>query len=78
MTFTIPEDVARQFLKRVPARERSRYVVEAIRTKLREREQQLIQACDIADADADVLMLEEEFGNLPDEVTEPWTDAPAR
>ncbi len=78
MTFTIPDDLAGQFLKRVQARERSRYVAEAIRTKLREREQQLIHACDIANADADVLVLEQDFGRLSDDIVEPWTDAPAR
>jgi hypothetical protein len=65
MTFTIPEDLAGQFLKRVPARDRSRYVAEAIRSKLHEREQQLIHACDIANADPDVLALEQEFGSFP-------------
>ena len=78
MTFTIPEDLAGHLLKRVPARDRSRYVAEAIRTKMREREQQLIEACEIANAAPDVLALEQEFGQLPDDITEPWTDAPAR
>jgi hypothetical protein len=78
MTFTIPDDLAGQFLKRVPARDRSHYVAEAIRTKLSEREQQFIHACEIANADPDVLALEQDFGLLLDNITEPWTDAPAR
>lgn len=78
MTFTIPEDLARQLVKRVASRDRSRFVAEAIRTQLREREQQLIEACEIANADSDVLALEQEFGNLPDAITGPWTDAPLR
>lgn len=78
MTFTIPEDLAGEFLKRVPARNRSRYVAEAIRAKMREREQQLIQVCEIANAAPDVLALAQEFAGLPDDIAEPWTDAPVR
>ena len=73
----IPDDLA-GLLKRVPARERSRYVAEAIGAKLREREQQLIRACEIANADPDILALEQDFGGLLDDITEPWTDAPSR
>jgi len=78
LTFTLPEDLARQFLKRVPARDRSRFVTEAIEGRFRERDEQLIRACEIANADPDVLALEQDFSSLPDEMTEPWTDAPAR
>lgn len=68
MTFTIPDDLAGQLLKRVPARDRSRYVAEAIEAKLREREQQLIRACEIANADPHVLTLEQDFGALSDDI----------
>jgi len=78
MTFTIPEDLATQLLKRVPARGRSRYVTEAIATRLRCRDEQLIRACEIANRDPDVLAVEQEWEMLPDEIAEPWTDAPAR
>jgi hypothetical protein len=78
MTFTLPEDLAAQLLNQVPARDRSRYVTGAIAAKLRQREQRLIHACDVANADADVLVIERDWEALPDEITEPWTDAPAR
>ena len=81
MTFTVPEDLARQFLKLVPARDRSRYVSEAIATRLREREARLIGACDIANRDLDVLAIERDwdtFADASDRVQEPWNDAPAR
>lgn len=78
MTFTLPEDLARQFVRRVSARDRSRYVTEAIAAKLRERDEQLIRACEIANRDPDVLAVEREWDALPDDFAEPWTDAPAR
>ena len=81
MTFTLPEDLAGQLLRRIPARERSRYVAEAIDAKLRERERRLIRACEIANGEPDVLAIEREWGALSDEidgVAEPWKDAPAR
>ena len=71
MTFTLPDDLAGQFLKHVRARERSRYVSEAIAAKLRAREQQLIRACEIANRDPDVLAIEREWDELRDEIAEP-------
>ena len=78
MTFTIPETLAGQLLKRVPARDRSRYVTEAIAAKLQQREEQLIRACEIANSDADLLAIERDWEALPDKIVEPRTDAPAR
>ena len=78
MTFTLPDDLAGKFLRAVPGRDRSRYVAEAIATKLREREERLIRACEVANGDAEVRAIEEEWDALPDPVAEPWTDAPPR
>lgn len=78
VTFSIPEDLALRFLRRVPARERSRYVAEALSEKLSERERQLIRSCDLANADPEVLAIEQEFDALPEEIAEPWTDASSR
>jgi hypothetical protein len=83
MTFTLPTNLAASFAKRVPARDRSRYVAEAIAEKLAERERRLIQACEIANNDAGVREIEQEFDNLTDAMPEPWErtgreDAPAR
>ena len=78
MTFTLPEALAGQLLKRVTARDRSRYVSEAIAAKLRQREEQLIRACEVANSDPEVLAIEQEWDGLHDEFLERWTDAPAR
>jgi hypothetical protein len=78
MTFTLPEDVASQLLRRVPARDRSRYVTQAIVARLLEREQRLIQACETANNDREVQSIEGEWEALRDEIAEPWSDAPAR
>jgi hypothetical protein len=73
MTFTIPEPLAQQFTKAVPARYRSKYLAEALAGKMAERERQFIQACEAANQDCDVLAIEQEFAALPDETREPWT-----
>jgi hypothetical protein len=81
MTFTIPDDVVAQFLRRVPARDRSRYVAEAIAARLREREERLIRACEVANENADVLAIEKEWDAMADKtdpIEEPWNVAPAR
>jgi hypothetical protein len=83
MTFTLPEPLAVQLTRTVPARHRSRYLAEALASKLAEREQQFIRACDIANQDPDVLQIEQEFAELSDETSdvmrEPWSNyAPPR
>ena len=78
MTFTLPGELALSFTRKVPARERSRYVAEAIADKLAERERRLIQACEIANQDPELRQIEQEFDALPDGIPEPWEDAPAR
>jgi hypothetical protein len=78
MTFTLPAELAGNFTKRVPARERSRYVADAIAEKLHEREKRLIQACEIANQDPEVREIELEFDALGDTMPEPWEDAPSR
>jgi hypothetical protein len=81
MTFTIPEDLASQFLHHVAARDRSRYVTEAIAAKLREREERMIRACEVANRDAGVLAIEREWETMADKadgIEEPWNLAPTR
>ncbi len=75
MTFTLPEPLAVRFKKRVAARDRSKYVSEALAERLAERERQLIRSCEVANEDSQVLEIEREFDALPDIVTEPWTRA---
>ena len=78
MTFTLPEDLATHFVRRVPARDRSRYVATALAEKLAQREKRLIRACEIVNEDPEVKEIEKEFDALKDEIAEPWEDAPTR
>ena len=78
MTFTIPEDLASRFLRRVPARDRSQYVAEALSDKLAQRDHRLARACEIANHDADVEQIERDFDAASDAVTEPWDDVAPR
>jgi hypothetical protein len=74
-TFRLPQELAAQFLRRVPASQRSQYIATAIAAKLREREEQIAQACDVANRSADVREIEASFDDLNDEgdrVQEPW------
>jgi len=75
LTFTLPNELAEEFLRRVPASLRSQYVATAIADKLREREAQLIRACEVANNSADVREIENSWEALADEsdrVREPW------
>jgi hypothetical protein len=75
LTFTLPQDLAAEFLRRVPAPTRSQYVAAAIAAKLREREEQLVRACEAANHSTDVRELEASFDALADPadtVQEPW------
>jgi hypothetical protein len=78
MTFSLPADLAARFVKRIPARDRSRYVAVAIADKLSERERRLIRACEIVNEDPEVRKIERELDALTDEIAEPWEDAPTR
>ena len=71
MTFTLPEDLAVQFVGRVPARNRSRYISEALAQKLAERDRQLVRACEIANRDPEVRAIEKEFDAISNEIAEP-------
>ena len=72
MTFSVPEQLAVQFLRRVPSRDRSRFVSEALAAQLEARDLQLIQACEAANADLDAAEIEKEFDGIRDEMAEPW------
>ncbi|HXY25015.1 MAG TPA: hypothetical protein VEI73_10220 [Candidatus Acidoferrum sp.] len=72
MTFTLPEDLARQFVRRVPARERSRYLAEALHEKLSARDRVLVESCAAANADPEVRAIEKEFDAITEEASEPW------
>lgn len=78
MTFTLPDGLAAKFVRRIPARDRSRYLAEALAEKLDERERRLIRACEIANRDSAVTEIEAELDALADPVTQPWNDAQTR
>jgi hypothetical protein len=78
MTFALPEAVADKLVRRIPARNRSRYVAEALAEKLAEWDRDLLCACEITNQDSEVAGIEREFDSLPSEPIEPWIDAPAR
>jgi hypothetical protein len=78
MTFTLPEDLARLFVRRVPARERSRYLADALHEKLSVRDQLLVEACRAANSDPEVRAIEKEFDAISDEAAEPWSGSRAR
>jgi ubiquinone biosynthesis protein UbiJ len=78
MTFSLPTALAAQFIKRVSARERSRYVAEALAARLRERDKMLARAADVANRSRQVRAIEQEFERLENEPVEPWDDPPSR
>jgi ubiquinone biosynthesis protein UbiJ len=78
MTFSLPEALARELVKRVPARQRSRYVAGALARELLERDRLLAQAADAANRIGEVRALERESDALQDKLAEPWDDDQAR
>ena len=72
MTFSVPEQLAAQFMRRVPSRDRSRFVSEALAAHLEARDLQLIRACEVANEDLDALEIEKDFDGIRDEMAEPW------
>ncbi|HUZ49652.1 MAG TPA: hypothetical protein VMW12_07945 [Candidatus Dormibacteraeota bacterium] len=72
MTFTLPEPLAARLTKQVAARDRSRYVAEAVAERLAARERRLMRSCEVANDSADVLEIEREFDALPDATSESW------
>lgn len=78
MTFSLPQELATQLIRRVPPRDRSRYVAEALALKLKERDQMLARACDVANRSRQVRVVEREFEALPEEIAEPWDEPTSR
>jgi len=72
MTFSVPEPLAVQLLRRVASRDRSRFVSEAVAARLEACDVALIRACEVANQDLDVAEIEKEFDGIGDEMAEPW------
>jgi metal-responsive CopG/Arc/MetJ family transcriptional regulator len=78
MTFSLPKDLVAQFVRRVPARHRSRYVADALASRLKDREKLLARACEVANKVRDVRTIERDLDAIPDEIVEPWNETSAR
>jgi hypothetical protein len=72
MTFSVPEPLAVQFLRRVASRDRSRFISEALAARLRERDLGLVRACEAANQELDVAEIEKDFDGIRDVMAEPW------
>ena len=72
MTFSVPEPLASQFLRRVASRDRSRFVSEALAARLEKRDLDLARACEAANLDLEVADIEKDFDGIRDEMAEPW------
>ena len=72
MTFSVPEPLAVQFLRRVASRDRSRFLSEALAARLEERDIALMRACEMANQEVDVAEIEKEFDSIGDEMAEAW------
>jgi hypothetical protein len=66
MTFSFPKKLAAQLTQRVPTRERSRYVADAVAARLAEHDRALREAAAVANACPDIRLLEQELDALPD------------
>jgi hypothetical protein len=78
MTFTIPDEVATPFLRVVPSARRSKFVADALRRTLKEREDTLIAACDAVNADPALNVLVDEWQAVNDLIEEPWDESASR
>ena len=76
--FSIPEDIARKFVGRVPARKRSKYLTEALAHKPSRQDEDLVRACKRANADANSAALEKEMEGIADGIDEPWEASSSR
>ena len=82
MTFSLPSELANQLVKRVPARERSRFLAKALEKSLLEDDAALVRSCLLANEDPEVHQIEQEWDAIRDPIEEPWektsSDAKAR
>jgi hypothetical protein len=71
MTFSLPEDLANRLLKRVPARDRSRFLAQVLEKSLREEDEALVRSCMLANRDPNVQAIEHEWDQIQDPIEEP-------
>jgi hypothetical protein len=75
MTFSLPIDLANRLLKRVPARDRSRFLAQSLEKSLREDEESLIRSCLLANQDPEGKAIEQEWDEVRDAIEEPGWEA---
>ncbi len=78
VTFSLPKKLVTQFARQVPARQRSRYVAEALAWKLKERDRILARACEVANRSRQARAVEREMDALADTIMEPWDEPTSR
>ena len=66
MTFSLPGQIAADFMHRIPARQRSHFVAEAFAARLNDRDRRLREAAAIVNASPEIQTLEQEWDALPD------------
>lgn len=74
MTFSLPGDLAKRFVSRVPPRERSRFLAQALDNSLRAEESALVQSCVAVNKESDALAIEGEWDRIPGDIDEPWNE----
>lgn len=72
MTFSFPDELASAFVRRVPARNRSKFMAEALEAHLRMDDEALVRACIAANQDLAAKQLEEEWDAIQEDIEEPW------
>ena len=78
LTVSQPEELVRELTRRVPAQQRSRYIARALARSMRAEDQELIRACEAANADPDESALRGELDAMHDPVKEAWEATAAR
>jgi len=73
-TFTVPRRTLERFLSAVPENRVGEVVAGLMRAEADRREAALIAACEIVNADPEMVALEADFQALPDTMEEPWQE----
>ena len=68
MTFSLPEDLAERFVRRVPARYRSQFLAKSLERSLKDEERDLVESCLHANEDVDAAIIEKEWEATHDDV----------
>lgn len=78
ITVSLPEELVREFTRRAPAQQRSRYIARAVSRSICAEDDALTRACEAASADPDDIAIREEFDTMNDPLAEAWESTAAR